>query len=110
MQQLVINVPAMYGDHHVMQVRQILLAIEGVSGVTASGARRKVAVDLDEKTTSADAVVQALAAAGYTPDEAPAVHVYPDRHKDGSEWHTVAARVTTTERKDREMAGDFRRY
>jgi copper chaperone CopZ len=110
MQQIILDVPAMYGDHHVMRVRQVLLEAEGVKDVTASGARRKVAVQFDEKATSADAITKALLSAGYDPGEIPAPHIYPERHKDGSEWHSVSARITTTERKDREMAGDFRRY
>ena len=110
MQQIILDVPAMYGDHHVMRVREVLLEAAGVKEVTASGARRKVAVGFDEKATSSEAIVKALTSAGYTPGEATAPHVYPERHKDGSEWNTVTARVTTTERKDREMAGDFRRY
>ena len=35
---------------------------------------------------------------------------FPKRHEDGSAWYLVLDRKTTTERKDREMAGDFRRY
>ena len=110
MQQLVLDVPQMYGDHSVLRVRQVLLAEKGVEEVTASGARRKVAVRFDEKVTSSTAISEALAAAGYPPDEAAAPHDYPERHKDGSAWNVQGDRTTTTERKDREMAGDFRRY
>jgi copper chaperone CopZ len=106
----VITLPTMYGDHNVLRVRQVLLAHEGVSDVTASSARRKAAVEFDEKTTSEEAIYEALTAAGYVPDDVPVPHEYPKRHKDGSAWHSMADRTTTTERKDREMAGDFRRY
>jgi hypothetical protein len=110
MQELVVNVPAMYGDHHTLRVRQVLLAIGGVDDVTASSARRRVSVRFDEQTTSPEIINRALAEAGYRPDEILIPPVYPGRHEDGSAWHSLADRGTTTERKDREMAGDFRRY
>lgn len=110
MNALVIDVPAMYGDHHVLRVREALLGIKGVDAVTASAARRKVAVSFDEKATSADAIRAALDAAGYAPEAMALATEFPERHKDGSAWHTVLGRITTTELKDREMAGDFRRY
>jgi copper chaperone CopZ len=42
------EVPAMYGDHHVSDVRRILLGIPGVSEVYASSAFRVVEVTYDE--------------------------------------------------------------
>ncbi len=110
MNDLTISVPTMYADHHVLRVREVLLALTGVSEVRASAARRKVAVSFDEAATSASALREALSAAGYPPDQVPAVGGFPERHKDGSAWYGVIQRTTTTERKDREMAGDFRRY
>jgi copper chaperone CopZ len=110
MQQTVINVPAMWADHHVLLVRKVLLDLKGVDEVEASSARRTVLVKFDEKATSAEALEKALATAGYSPGEAPPVGEFPKRHEDGSAWYLVLDRKTTTERKDREMAGDFRRY
>jgi copper chaperone CopZ len=109
MKNVVLDVPAMYGDHHVLGVRQVLLGMDGVKEVTASGARRKVAVQFDETATSAEAIQEKLASAGYSPEAAAATH-FPKRHEDGSAWYMVLDRTTVTERKDREMAGDFRRY
>jgi copper chaperone CopZ len=110
MKDVVIEVPTMYADHHVLRIRQALLATQGVSEVEASAARRRVAVRFDETATSPDAIREALTSAGYPPDQAVAGHQFPKRHQDGSSWHSVLDRKTTTERKDREMAGDFRRY
>lgn len=110
MKQVVVDVPGMYGDHHVLRVREVLLGAKGVTEVTASAARRKVAVRFDEGATSPEAIGEALAAAGYSADQPQAAYEYPERHKDGSGWFAVPDRTTTTERKDREMAGDFRRY
>ena len=110
MKDLVIEMPAMYGDHHVLRVRQALLGVEGVSEVQASAAKRTVAMKFDEDATAPELVREALISAGYTPGQTPAISDFPKRHEDGSAWCTVLDRKTTTEPKDREMAGDFRRY
>ena len=110
MQRTIIDLPGMYADHHVLRVREALLGTEGVQEVTASAARRKVAVGFDEAATSQAAIRDVLLAAGYAGDETPAIRVSPKRHEDGSAWYVLPDRATTTERKDREMAGDFRRY
>ena len=110
MKQTVVNVPAMWADHHVLLVRKALLDLKGVDEVQASSARRSVLVKFDEKATSLEAIQQALTAAGYSPGEAQPLREFPKRHEDGSAWYLVLDRKTTTERKDREMAGDFRRY
>jgi copper chaperone CopZ len=110
MKRLVVGVPGMWADHHVLQVREALLGTKGVTDVTASAARRTVAVQFDEAALSADGIREALASAGYPPDQAPEMIQFPKRHEEGSAWYGVLDRKTTTERKDREMAGDFRRY
>jgi copper chaperone CopZ len=110
MQTITLDLPAMYGDHHVPPVRQTLLNLEGVKDVVASAARRKVTVAFDEAAASPDSIRAALEKAGYTSGPATTPVVLPKRHEDGSEWFTILGRITTTEQKDREMAGDFRRY
>jgi copper chaperone CopZ len=100
----------MYADHHVLRVREILLGTEGVSEVQASAAQRKVSIHFDESKTSIESLNDSLASAGYAPGQAPAAAEHPKRHEEGSPWYSVLDRKTTTERKDREMAGDFRRY
>jgi copper chaperone CopZ len=110
MKKTMISVPTMYADHHVLRIREALLALPGVSGVEASAAARSVTLEYDEGTTSEKALRDAASAAGYPPDEAPALGAFAERHKDGSAWYAVIQRTTTTERRDREMAGDFRRY
>jgi copper chaperone CopZ len=110
MRRIVVQVPGMFADHHVLRVREALLKTAGVEDVTASAARRQVAVRFDEGATSSETIVGALVAAGYPSDAAPAAMEFPKRHEDGSGWYLLPDRTTTTERKDREMAGDFRRY
>jgi copper chaperone CopZ len=58
----------MYADHHVVEVRRILLQIPGVTAVYASSAFGQVEIDFDADGTTADAFVRRLAEAGYLSD------------------------------------------
>ena len=110
MKRIVLAVPGMYGDHHVLRVRQVLLGVNGVDEVVASAARRSATVAYDERLASPDAIREALIAAGYLLEPVPETGEPRKRHEDGSGWYQIHDRCTTTEFKDREMAGDFRRY
>ncbi len=110
MKDLVVEVPSMYADHHVLRVREALLATPGVTEVVAGAARRRVLIRFDETVTSPEVLRATLRAGGYPPDQSVSLGDFTERHKDGSTWHTVIQRSTVTERRDREMAGDFRRY
>ena len=68
MEALVLDVPAMYADHHVVEVRRILLEAPGVDVVDASSAFRTVEVGFDPERTSADALRALLDEAGYLSD------------------------------------------
>ena len=52
MKSVTFQVPAMYGDHHVVEVRRILSAIPGVQDVYASSAFHVVQVTYDEGQTN----------------------------------------------------------
>lgn len=110
MRQVIMELPAMYADHHVTRVRQTLLALEGVQEVQASAAARAVRISYDEGLLSEGRLLEALSEAGYAPGSGGEIGEFVPRHQDGSYWYTVAGRITSTEMKDREMAGDFRRY
>jgi len=110
MQSVTLVLPAMYADHHVTAVRKTLTDRPGVIDVQASAARRSVLVRYDEGQISDDQLVSALAEAGYPRDDQIEAEDVPKPHQDGSAWYTVIDRTTTTIIKDREMAGDFRRY
>ncbi|MBU2609611.1 MAG: heavy-metal-associated domain-containing protein [Chloroflexi bacterium] len=62
------DVPAMYGDHHVSDVRRILLEIPGVKDVYASSAFHVVEVVFDENVTTDSSIQAKLDAAGYLGD------------------------------------------
>ncbi len=57
--------PALYGDHHVSEVRRILLEIAGVSEVYASSAFQTIEVTFDPEKTQAELIETRLQEAGY---------------------------------------------
>jgi copper chaperone CopZ len=68
MQTSVFEAPALFGDHHVTEVRRILFNLKGVEDVYASSAFRAIQVAFDEKQTSHDQIRQALSESGYLDD------------------------------------------
>jgi len=59
------EVPTMYGDHHVIEVRRIMLEIPGVKDVYASSCFGVVEVTIDEKLVNESDIVKKLEEAGY---------------------------------------------
>lgn len=57
--------PALYGDHHVSEVRRILLEMTGVSEVYASSAFQTIEVTFDPEKTQAETIEARLQEAGY---------------------------------------------
>ena len=68
MASLSLEVPSMYGDHHVLEVRRLLLASAGVSEVYASSGFGVVEVEYNSKKTPKKDLVAALEKAGYMGD------------------------------------------
>ncbi len=65
MTSVIIDVPAMYADHHVVEVRRILHDVPGVRAVYASSAFGVVEIDFDAEYTSAEVLERRLDEAGY---------------------------------------------
>jgi len=59
------EIPTMYGDHHVIQVRSILLSIPGVAEVNASSAFQLVEVKYDPAVVNDLEIALKLDEAGY---------------------------------------------
>ena len=59
------EVPALYGDHHVTEVRRILLELEGVTDVYASSAFQVIEVTYDESKINDLEIAVKLDEAGY---------------------------------------------
>jgi copper chaperone CopZ len=57
--------PALYGDHHVSEVRRILLELTGVSDVYASSAFQVIEVTFDPAKVKAEQIQSCLEEAGY---------------------------------------------
>lgn len=68
MERLTLDLPTMYGDHHVIEVRNLLSALAGVRPVYASAAWHQVVCEYDPAQTSPEIIQQALAQRGYTSD------------------------------------------
>ncbi len=65
MKQAVMSVPAMYGDHHVVEVRRLLLEMPGVETVNASSCFQTVEVVYDPAKLSEDEITAKLDEVGY---------------------------------------------
>ncbi len=70
METLTLKVPAMYGDHHVIEVRRILFELPGVEDVYASSSFKIVEVRYDPEKISPEQIEARLGEAGYL-DELP---------------------------------------
>ena len=68
MEKLSIDLPTLYGDHHVTEVRRILFEIPGVDDVYASSAFRLVEVTYDPVKVTPEVLRTKLDEAGYSGD------------------------------------------
>lgn len=66
MSEVVLNLPAMYGDHHIIEVRRILLQMPGVEDVFASSSFKVVQVHFDSGLIDSETIRTTLEDAGYT--------------------------------------------
>ena len=111
MEQLVLTVPSMWADHHVIAVRDLLRDEEGVAVTAASALDARLSLTYDPSRTDPQRIAARLEAAGYpaagpagTSAETPA----PPSNKPA--WARTASRVTTTDPADLSMSGDHRKY
>jgi copper chaperone CopZ len=113
MEELILGMPAMYADHHVLAVRNALFALPGVDDVQASSAFKTVRICFDPARTPARALVKALAEAGYAPagfEEAANGAVPVSNGKKDPAWAALAMRTVETHPADLAMSGEFRKY
>jgi copper chaperone CopZ len=68
MKKVVLEIPAMFGDHHVVEVRRVLSALPGVGEVYASSAFRVVEITYDADQITPDELKAQLGEAGYLDD------------------------------------------
>jgi copper chaperone CopZ len=65
MKVLSLDLPAMYGDHHVVEVKRLLMELHGVEEVYASSGFQAAEVSYDPKTIAEEDIVSKLDDAGY---------------------------------------------
>jgi copper chaperone CopZ len=65
MEKLTVELPAMYGDHHVVEVRRILLELSGVEDVYASSSFQAAEISYDSGKIKPEAIKAKLDKAGY---------------------------------------------
>ncbi len=65
MEVLSLELPAMYGDHHVLEVRRILLGMSGVEDVYASSGFRAAEITFDPDKVKAEDIEAKLDEVGY---------------------------------------------
>lgn len=65
METFTIELPAMFGDHHVLEVRRLMFEVPGVESVYASSGFHTLEVGFDETRTEAEALRSVLEQAGY---------------------------------------------
>jgi copper chaperone CopZ len=111
MGKITLDVPALWADHHVLRVRDVLVPMEGVEEVYASSAWKQVLVGYDEAKTDQSTIEAALAEAGYpVGGDGVSELVKPGESQRDPQWEVLGARSTVTNQVDLEMSGDFRRY
>jgi len=62
------KLPAMFGDHHVLEVRRILLDLPGIEDIYASSAFQFLQLTYDESKVTEDQINGLLEKAGYLGD------------------------------------------
>jgi len=111
MEKVVLEVPTLWADHHVLKVQEALANLEGVEEVYASSAWKQVLVAYDPDKTDPAAIEGGLADAGYPVGEGemPMLVLPNDRRRD-PQWEVLGLRMVATNQMDLEMSGEFRRY
>ena len=109
METTVLSIPRLWADHHVLRVRETLIALNGVEGVYASAAWKHVVIRHDSDTLDESDIIEALASAGYQVGATPELDGLSLGESDRA-WKELGVRVTRTNERDKELSGDFRRY
>lgn len=101
MKQLIFEVPALYGDHHVLKVREALGGLEGIEDLYASSSWKQIMLSYDPKKIKPEKIEETLREAGYPPGEGDTpVLVEASSIKRDPQWEILNVRVTETDQAD----------
>ncbi len=89
MQKSTINSPALFGDHHVTEVRRLLFAIPGVKEVYASSAFHVIQVEFDDTLITHDDLIKMLENEGYLASAAELQVIIPEPSSMAEMRHTA---------------------
>ncbi len=107
MEELVLALPGLWADHHILVVRDLLKQDEAVRIVAVSALDRSVTLTYDPARTDPVKIAALLEAGGYqtgaADEPAPALTSKPA-------WATAGVRITATNAVDLAMSGDHRKY
>ena len=93
MQKSTFNTPALFGDHHVTEVRRMLFEMPGVMDVYASSAFQIVQVEFDENIVTHEALLKTLEESGYL-GQIPMMLESGEAEENGSVFRNTATYAT----------------
>jgi len=107
-EEVVLTIPSLWADHHILAVRDALCPMDGVENVDASALDRRATVTYDPARVTFEQIVESLAKAGYAVGDA--ASGAPDVADEAPTWAGNGSRVTVTNPVDLAMSGDYRKY
>lgn len=109
MKKITLTIPALYADHHVTRVKNLLSPLAGVENVVASSAFKQVVVEYNDSKVTPESLVEVLSNAGYAPGKEEVVEKAPFATPDIA-WEKLGVRSTETNLVDLQLSGEFRKY
>lgn len=101
MKQLIFDLPTLFGDHHVLKVREALSELDGIEDLYASSSWKQIMLSYDPKKIKPEKIEEALREAGYPPGEGETpVLVEVSSIKRDPQWEILDVRVTETDQAD----------
>jgi hypothetical protein len=101
MEQLILDVPTLYADHHVLKVREALVELEGIEELYVSSSWKQLMLSYDPKKIKPEKIEKTLTELGYPPGEGETpILVESSAIKRDPQWEDSGSRVTETNQAD----------
>ena len=100
METLILEIPSLYGDHHVIALHKLLGQFTGIQAVQVSAAAHELTLTFDPAVAPAATLLDRLAAAGFPARD----HLAQNGHARGKKdpaWAALGLRMTQTHPADR---------